>query len=183
MDDRHLRLSEPHVLRLAKLIEGIRRRGCDVPDIDPNDGGTHAKVLFFLETPGPRAVNGFVSRDNDDPTARNFKNLCEQVGLRREVTALWNVVPQCLSTPMQNVNPSRENIRGAIDDTRRFIAEFHDLRAIVFCGKSAKYSKALLNLEHEGQFSTYHTGNRASRYRPHVRDTFRVVAELIRASN
>ena len=54
MDDRHSRLSEPHVWRLTKLIEEMRVRGKGVPNIDPNDGGIHSKVLFFLGRPGRR---------------------------------------------------------------------------------------------------------------------------------
>jgi hypothetical protein len=183
MDDRLLHLRDSHVLPLTILIEKMRDRG-KVPHIDPRDGGIKAQVLIFLETPGPKAVNGFVSRDNDDPTARNFKNICEEVGLCREVTALWNVVPQCLSTPTKSVNPKRADIRAAIDDTRRFIAEFKGLRAIVFCGGSAKYSRAQLNLDHNGQFSTYHTGDRAyHRYYHQIRETFTAVTELTQKSS
>ena len=183
MDDRLLHLRDPHVLPLTTLIEKMRARNINVPHIDPRDGGIKAQVLIFLETPGPKAVNGFVSRDNDDPTARNFKNTCEGVGLCRELTALWNVVPQCLSIPTKSMNPKHVDIRNAIDDTRRFIAEFGGLRAIVFCGGSAKYSRTQLKLDHDGQFSTYHTGNRAyHRYRHHIRETFRAVAKLTQKS-
>jgi hypothetical protein len=36
-------------------------------------------------------VDGFVSRDNPDPSARNFTKVCDQVGLER--TTAWAKVP------------------------------------------------------------------------------------------
>lgn len=59
-----LKRLEPHVLPFTKLVDSMRSRGLATPDVDPNDGGINAKVLFFLETPGHKAVNGLVSRDN-----------------------------------------------------------------------------------------------------------------------
>ena len=107
--------------------------------------------------------------------------MCEEVGLRREETALWNVVPYCLSSPTISVNPNRADIRDAIKDTRRFIAQFTSLCSIVFCGNSAQYSRAQLNLDQRGQLSTYHTGNKAYyRYNLHIRETFKTAAELTR---
>jgi hypothetical protein len=50
----------------------------EVPEFDPLDGGVEAQVLFLFEKPGPmtaelggskRSGSGFISRNNDDPTA------------------------------------------------------------------------------------------------------------------
>jgi hypothetical protein len=47
-----------------------------------------------------------------------------------------------------------------------------------------KIFEAQLNLDHNGQFSTYHTGNRAyHRYYHHIRETFTAVTELTQKSN
>jgi hypothetical protein len=178
-----LRRLEPHILPLTKLVDSLRSSGLDTPDVDPNNGGINAKVLFFLETPGPKAVNGLVSRDNLDPTARNFKSACDEVGLAREIMALWNVVPQCLSTPERSVNPTRAQIKAALPATLDFIGRFHNLRVIVFCGVSARYAMKKLDTGSVKKLGTYHTGNRAfHRFREHIRETFKAASELAAAN-
>lgn len=65
-----------------------------VPDFDPLDGGTAARVLFLLEKPGPGIhPGGFVSRDNNTPTATAIRAFMVQAGLPRSETVLWNLVP------------------------------------------------------------------------------------------
>src|SRR5690242_2498211 len=99
MDDRLMRLTEPHVAPLMELILALRSQGLNVPNVDPNDAGINATALFLSETPGPRAVGtGFVSCDNPDPSARNMKRALGLCGFRRDEIVLWNVVPQCLSS-------------------------------------------------------------------------------------
>ena len=87
-------LSLHHAAPLAAYAAGLRRPGILVPDFDPLDGGTAARVLFVLEKPGPGIhPDGFVSRDNDTPTAAAIRAFMAQAGLPREETVLWNVVP------------------------------------------------------------------------------------------
>lgn len=84
----------PHAAPLAAYAAGLRRSGVQVPDFDPLDGGTAARVLFVLEKPGPGIhPGGFVSRDNDTPTAAAIRAFMAQAGLPRRETALWNLVP------------------------------------------------------------------------------------------
>lgn len=94
---RHELLSLPHIVRLTEFVNEIRRtEGFDeeVPYFDPLDGGTRAECMFLLQAPGPGAVqSGFVSRDNDDESARHFFELTEEAGLHRLRTITWNVVP------------------------------------------------------------------------------------------
>ncbi len=65
-------------------------------------GGIEARVLFLFEKPGPmtadeaigkRPGSGFISRDNDDPTAEAVFNFMRQADIPRELTILWNVIP------------------------------------------------------------------------------------------
>jgi len=66
----------------------------DVPDFDPLDGGINAEVLFLFEKPGPMTSgSGFISRDNDDPTAETTMDFMAKAGLARERTVTWNVIP------------------------------------------------------------------------------------------
>jgi hypothetical protein len=76
---RRAMLDLPHIAPLHIFVQSLRFEGRGVvPDFDPLDGGVAAKVLFLMEKPGPmtddtarsgRVGSGFISRDNDDPTA------------------------------------------------------------------------------------------------------------------
>ena len=113
---RRAMLTLPHAAPLAAYAAGLRAAGpgvpapgrlapdfkvpdfkvanFKVPDFDPLDGGTGARVLFVLEKPGPGIVpGGFVSRDNDTPTAQAIHGFMRQAGLPRAETVLWNLVP------------------------------------------------------------------------------------------
>jgi hypothetical protein len=75
-------LEQPHVAPLTAFFRQLRSAmGADylIPHFDPADGGTEASLLYLLEAPGPRAIaSGFVSRDNPDETAKNFKLLNQE---------------------------------------------------------------------------------------------------------
>lgn len=70
-------LSLSHVVPLAKYTAYLRQSGWgEVPDFDPLGRCGVARILFPLEKPGPMTPptgkwqgSGFISRDNDDPTA------------------------------------------------------------------------------------------------------------------
>jgi hypothetical protein len=75
----------------------------EVPEFDSLDGGVDARVLFLFEKPGPmtaegnganrRVGSGFISRNNDDPTAEATFTFMRQANLPRKLTILWNVIP------------------------------------------------------------------------------------------
>jgi hypothetical protein len=72
-------LYQPHMAPLTEFVHQLRQRDRnEYPYFDPADGGVNASILFLLEKPGPMTVptgrgrregSGFISRDNDDPTA------------------------------------------------------------------------------------------------------------------
>src|ERR1700733_350011 len=76
---RRAMLTLPHIAPLTAYAAKLRLRGAvEVPDFDPLDGGVNARVLFLFEKPGPMTADGsafsgsgsgFISRNNDDPTA------------------------------------------------------------------------------------------------------------------
>ena len=97
---RRAMLGAPHVAPLAAYAAALRDRapGAEVPDVDPLDGGTGARVLFLLEKPGPktspaRGGTGFVSRDNPDPTATASWHFLRAAGLARTDCVIWNACP------------------------------------------------------------------------------------------
>ena len=178
IDPREHRLSEPHVGPLMALISKWRSTGLDVPSVDPADGGICAKALFLLESPGPRAVGStFISRDNDDPSARNMRRELDEAGFTRADTLLWNVVPYYVATVERNRNASLAQIRRAVSCTQAFINLLPDLKAVVFCGRRAQAAAGLLNFN-AARFYTFHTGamsyNRL-RCREDIRKTFSAV--------
>jgi len=92
-EKRRAMLALPHVAPLAAYASSLRVHG-DVPDFDPLDGGINAEVLFLFEKPGPMTSgSGFISRDNDDPTAETTMDFMAKAGLARERTVTWNVIP------------------------------------------------------------------------------------------
>src|SRR5258707_532063 len=104
MRDRNVReqrkamLALPHMARLVSYTAGLRLDGMQVPEFDPLDGGVDAKILFLFEKPGPmtaedgrRAGSGFISRDNNDPTAEATFDFMGQAGIPRKSTVIWNI--------------------------------------------------------------------------------------------
>lgn len=98
---------------LAGFACALRRAlpGLLVPDLDPLDGGTDARVLLLLEKPGPRvARTGFVSRDNPDGTAAATRAFLLAAGLAREETLIWNAVPAWNGTTRVAAGELREGL-------------------------------------------------------------------------
>jgi hypothetical protein len=100
--ERRALLKEPHIAPLADYVDRLRLKYPDweFQDFDPMDGGVSAEMLFLLEKPGPktspkgkRLGSGFISRDNDDPTAEAIFNFMEQANIDRKRVAQWNVIP------------------------------------------------------------------------------------------
>jgi len=79
---------------LEAYRHAIAARHGPTPHVDPIDGGTAARVLLLLETPGPSgAAPRFVSRDNPTGTARNLTRFLAAAGIERRETLIWNAVP------------------------------------------------------------------------------------------
>ena len=160
-----------------RVVEGMRSRGLIVPNVDPNDGGVRARVLFLLETPGPRAVGtAFVSRENPDPSAKNMGQALERTGFSRSEVVIWNVVPFCVSTVDENRNVSGAQIRAAVADTQAFMDCLPNLAVTVFCGRSAQRAAGLLQFPSGVRvLSTFHPGAQSfnrPKLREHVLATF-----------
>ena len=95
LQQRNDMLELPHIAPLTKYVHELRAEGFgDVPYFDPMDGGTKATFLFLLEKPGPMASSsGFISRNNNDPTAMITYNFMKEARVDRATTCLWNTVP------------------------------------------------------------------------------------------
>jgi hypothetical protein len=154
-------LSLPHMIELASYAERLRRPGVEVPDFDPLDGGIEARVLFLFEKPGAMTVetgkgmrsgSGFISRDNDDPTAEAIFDFMRQAQIPREQTIIWNVIP------WWNGRRAVERLE-LLDGARRVFELIHLLckpRAIMLVGSKAAEAKSYLPITGLTVFTSSH---------------------------
>lgn len=163
---RRAMLTLPHAAPLAREAERLRAvggAGLAVPDVDPMDGGAGARILFLLEKPGPRAAEGFVSQDNDDPTAEASWRFRRAAGLARRDVVFWNTAPWWNGTIRFT---AAERARG-LAELPAFLSLLPDLRAAVMVGRQAERARSLLEGRGLRLFASAHpspqvrAGNRA----------------------
>jgi uracil-DNA glycosylase len=144
---RQKELQAPHIKQLSDFVTAMRSECASrkIPDFDPWDGGINAECLFLLEAPGRNALK-FVSRNNNDETAKNFFSLNRAAGLPRERTISWNIVPWYIG------NKDKKKIRAAkiqdieegIPYLRCLLELLPKLRAVVFVGKKAQQADTVV---------------------------------------
>jgi hypothetical protein len=138
---------------MASLTEYVNRIRSDrglserIPYFDPLDGGVMAKALFLLEAPGPKAVmTGFISRNNPDPSARNFLHLLAEAGIERRDSILWNIVPWYLG----DGNRIRGAKIGDITEGAFYLPKLFELlpciRLVVLVGRKAQRAKRVVSM-------------------------------------
>ena len=147
MARRRQRLHEPHVAPLTGYVETLRvaHPAWDFPDFDPLDGGVNADLLFLLEKPGPMASaggkgSGFISRDNDNPTAETIFTFMREAGLARERTVIWNVVPGWNGTRQVTT----AELLAGLDAFKSLLPLLSKLRTVVLVGQKAQRAAPLV---------------------------------------
>jgi hypothetical protein len=143
-------LREPHIAPLTEFVHALAARDSNrYPYFGPADGGTEATILFLLEKPGPMTVlrgkglrqgSGFVSRDNDDPTAEASFRFYKEAGVDRRKSIVWNVVPGWNGTI--KVTPSE--LRRGMENLRSLVVLLPALRTIVLVGRRAAKGDSLV---------------------------------------
>ena len=136
-----MRLNQHHIASPAAYAQTLRcqARGF-VPDFDPCDGGVRARLLLLLEKPGPGLHSGFVSRDNDTPTAATIRTGMVQAGVLREETVIWNVVPWWNGTTAVRA----AELRAGLAELPTLLALLPALRSAVLAGRSAQAAAPLV---------------------------------------
>ena len=184
-------LNARHMRALNEYVAGLRKRSdikvhfdspdgpqvdnaqpparIEVPDFDPLDGGVDAIILFLFEKPGPmtsttgtRTGSGFISRDNDDPTAENTFTFMREAGIPRKQTVTWNVVPWWNGTTTVKAAELREGV----EETRRLMGLLPKLRVVVFVGKKALRARPHLEDTGLAFCSSYHPSPKVRATRP-----------------
>ena len=142
-------LKNAHIGPLARLVESIRSEqglSQEIPYFDSQDGGIAARALFLLEAPGPKAVeSGFISRNNPDPTARNFLLLLNEARILWEETVLWNIIPWYIGTGKRIRPARRSDIQKGQTYLHRLLALLPNLDAIVLVGRKAQATATFLS--------------------------------------
>ena len=141
-------LSFPHIAPLTAYAAELRSRNVGVvPDFDPLDGGVEARVLFLFEKPGPmtseyeeRTGSGFISRNNDDPTAEATFTFMAKAGIPRSLTVIWNVVPWWNGTRKVTAHELREGAACV----EQLVKLLPNLSAVVMVGDRAARAKQYL---------------------------------------
>jgi hypothetical protein len=104
--------------------------------------------LFLMEKPGPmtsaerdgRQGSGFISRDNDDPTAQAIFTFMREAGIPRRETVLWNLIPGWNGTRKVTAREVREGAQ----ETLGLVRLLPNLRAVVLVGGKAGLAAPLL---------------------------------------
>lgn len=151
-----------HVAPLTAYAAKLRRRRLgEVPEFDPLDGGVEAQVLFLFEKPGPKtAVNGggsgFISRNNDDPTANATFDFMQKARIPRTKSVLWNVIPWWNG----DIAINRRELQQGVRCVRELIGKLPRLRAIVLVGRKAAKAKPYLRATGVTLFTSAHPSPR-----------------------
>jgi hypothetical protein len=142
---RRAMLDLPHMGPLVAYVEQLRSCGRgEVPLFDPLDGGVEAVVLFLFEKPGPMtadgAGSGFISQNNDDPTAEATYRFMRQAGIARKLTVAWNVVPWWNGTR----KVTGAELRQGVASIEGLIELLPNLRVVLLIGTKAARAERLL---------------------------------------
>lgn len=177
-------LTEPHVRPLKEYVEGLRARSpAEFPDFDPLDGGVEARLLFLMEKPGPmtsaervgREGSGFISRDNDDPTAQAVFNFMRDAGIPRRETVLWNLIPGWNGERKVTGQEKKEGIKEMLC----LMPLLPGLKGVVFVGAKARSARRHLEAMGLSLHSSCHPSPVAKGY---FRDDWNLIPVCWRAA-
>jgi hypothetical protein len=177
-------LHEPHVAALTGYVERLRAErggGEAVPWFDPTEAGVGARMLVLLEAPGPRAVgpggprpsaagSGFISADNNDPTAETTWRLLQEAGVvRSRELASWNIVPWYVGDGRRIRPVNAADLREAAPATRALLELLPELRVVVLLGRKAAEGWSRLGIGGYTVLEGPHPGPRVVNTRPGAR--------------
>ncbi|MDE2365156.1 MAG: uracil-DNA glycosylase [Hyphomicrobiales bacterium] len=145
--ERRTLLDEPHIAPLRDFVAALRAQFTDweFPDFDPLDGGVDAECLFLFEKPGPMTSekgggSGFISRDNDDPTAEATFCFMRQAKIDRRRSVIWNAIPGWNGER----RISQPELRMGIESLAALLALLRRIHTVVLVGKRAQGARGQL---------------------------------------
>jgi hypothetical protein len=129
----------PHMAPIAAFVAEIADRDGRgwLPRIAPHHGGTDARVLSVLRDPGPATQvgvgSGFLSVENDDPTAERQATLFAEHGIRDRDVLPWNAYPWYI-----NRAPDAQQGRAGAQVLVELVALLPDLEVVLLQGRDAE---------------------------------------------
>ncbi|PJJ53738.1 uracil DNA glycosylase superfamily protein [Mumia flava] len=142
---RRARADDPHVAPLNALARDIGERLDEhVPQLDPESGGTKARVLLLQRDPYEVAAIGtrMISRHNNDRTDGNTFAACEEAGLAYADTLHWNVIPWWAQDPAKAVGGKDRSVAGEARRAAPYLRQTLDLLpnldTVVLLGNQAR---------------------------------------------
>ena len=146
---RRAMLDQPHMRPLAAFVQQLRATHDLVPDFDPLDGGTGARLLVLLETPGPKIrTSGLVSRDNPSGTGRNLRAALARAGIARADMLIWNAVPWVIhAAGARNRTPRASEIAQGLQALPPLLALLPHLCVVAMAGRIAGMAAPILRAE------------------------------------
>lgn len=134
---------------LNQFVEGIRKENGlseEVPDFDPLNGNKNARILFVFEAPGAKAVKtGYVSFDNPDQSARNFREQLRKAGIDRTEISIWNIVPWYLGDGRKIRAAGVTDVLMGLNYLGELIKILKKLEFIVLVGGAARRAHTFLS--------------------------------------
>jgi uracil-DNA glycosylase len=134
---------------LRKFVNKIRKENGltkEVPDFDPLNGNANARILFVLEAPGAKAVKtGYISFDNPDQSARNFRDQLHKAEIDRGEIAIWNIVPWYLGDGNRIKAACVSDVLKGLNYLYELIKILKKLEFIVLVGGAARRAHTFLS--------------------------------------
>ena len=146
--ERIAQLQARHIAPLSDFVAQLREEVGDeagIPDFDPWDGGIDAEILFLLEAPGANAVkSGFISRNNNDQSAKNFHEISSEASIPRTRTITWNIVPWYIGSGSKIRAATGTDVASGSSSLSRFLDLLPKLRVVVLMGRNAQRGEKLI---------------------------------------
>lgn len=134
---------------LKKFVEKIKKASGlseEVPRFDPQNGNEDARILFVLEALGAKAVKtGFISFDNPDQTARNFREQLITAEIDRSEIAIWNIIPWYLGDGKRIRSAGVSYIKIGLKYLGDLVQMLKRLEFIVLVGRAARRAHVYLS--------------------------------------
>ena len=169
-DDQWARRYTGRVERINRFIDelGTKDDAGHPPYIPPVCGGVDALALSISRDPGPKAGgtkgSGFLSIENDDPSAERMGQFLDEAGIDYAEVVPWNAYPWYI-----NSDPTTDQLRTGAEPLRDLIGLMPRLRVVLVHGLAAGKGWKLFLRENLGLIerrgivwlSTYHTSRQA----------------------
>ncbi|MCU1407789.1 MAG: hypothetical protein JWQ43_4092 [Glaciihabitans sp.] len=138
----------PGVLPINTLVDELRQqhpqRG--MPYVAPHYDAANARILSLSSSPGPltggAGTSGFLSRENNDPSAERMSRIFAAVGLTDADVLPWNAYPWHVHEQYPDGLPA-DMLAEGLRPLRRVLEAHPNIRAIVAHGGDAKRSVRL----------------------------------------